>query len=110
VVPQVEAWGATLQPFANIATLFGLLGTSVGLIQSFQALAFAEPSEKAVKLASGISVAMNTTAYGLFVAIPTLVFQLFIQNRTKKIIDELDLWSVETENLLLARVRAMRQK
>ena len=58
---------------ANVATLTGLLGTIMGLIQAFDAVANAPADMKQSMLASGISVAMFTTAGGLIVAIPTLI-------------------------------------
>lgn len=64
-----------LATLANVATLAGLLGTIFGLQQSFSALAAAAAVEKAAVLAAGIAQAMNTTAFGLIVAIPCLVVQ-----------------------------------
>jgi biopolymer transport protein ExbB len=61
-----------LAMLANIATLAGLLGTIFGLQQSFSALALAGAADKAAVLAAGISQAMNTTAFGLMVAMPCL--------------------------------------
>ena len=69
VIPKVEKRLGFLQVIANISTLFGLLGTIQGLIQSFAAVASADPAQKAELLASGISKAMNTTALGLISAI-----------------------------------------
>jgi biopolymer transport protein ExbB len=73
VVPKLERRTHYLSSFANVATLLGLLGTIIGLIQAFQAVAAANPAEKAQLLSESISVAMNTTAFGLIVAIPLLL-------------------------------------
>lgn len=105
VVPQVLRRISTLQALANLATLMGLLGTIVGLIESFEALRDAPPDKKQEYLATGISLAMNTTAFGLIVAIPTLFAHLILSNVTKKIIEEIDQYSVKLENLLVSRKR-----
>jgi biopolymer transport protein ExbB len=78
-----------LSMFANVATLMGLLGTIHGLILSFQAVASADPSQKQALLAQGISVSMYTTALGLAVAIPAMVFFSFLTARQNTLIEEL---------------------
>lgn len=89
-IPKLEKRTHYLSMIANVATLLGLLGTIVGLIQSFQAVAGADSSQKAALLSAGISVAMNTTAFGLMVAIPCMVCHSYIQSRTNAIIDEIN--------------------
>ncbi|AHI05634.1 putative adventurous gliding motility protein R [Bdellovibrio bacteriovorus W] len=79
-----------LAMFANVATLLGLLGTIVGLINSFAGIANANAMEKATILSSGISLAMNTTAYGLIVAVPALVMYAVLQNRATRLTDDLN--------------------
>ena len=86
-----------------IATLLGLLGTIVGLIEAFEALEKATPETRQKLLARGIALAMNTTAFGLIVAIPTLIFHMILSSMTKKILDEIDMHSVKLENLLISR-------
>ena len=103
VVPQVQKRTASLNALANIATLLGLLGTIMGLIEAFKALENAEPENRQRLLAQGISLAMNTTAFGLIVAIPTLLAHLILSGMTKKILDEIDQYSVKLENLLVTR-------
>lgn len=105
VVPQVQKRTVMLTQLANISTLMGLLGTIIGLIQAFAALEQAQPEQKAALLARGIAVAMNTTAFGLIVAIPALAFYLIFAALTKKITDEIDLYSLKLENILIARIR-----
>ena len=68
-------------------------------------MANADPSMKQEMLANGISMAMYTTAFGLVVAIPTMVAHSIISNRTVKLIDEIDQYSVKLINLLAARQR-----
>jgi biopolymer transport protein ExbB len=103
VVPHILKRTPTLQALANIATLLGLLGTIIGLIEAFQALEKATPDTRQQLLSKGISLAMNTTAFGLIVAIPCLVAHLFLAGMTKKIVDEIDQYSVKLENLLVSR-------
>lgn len=100
VIPQLERRTHYLPTLANVSTLLGLLGTIIGLIQSFQSLAVADPSQKAFLLAQGVSVAMNTTAFGLIVAIPIMLCYSYIQSRTIKIVDTLDVYSIKLLNLL----------
>jgi biopolymer transport protein ExbB len=94
-----------LSMLANVATLTGLLGTIQGLIQAFDAVDSTNAETKSSMLAKGIAVAMFTTMMGLIVAIPVLILASVIQNKTTKILDEVDLYSVKTLNLLGARRR-----
>lgn len=89
-IPKIERRTPYLSLLANIATLLGLLGTIFGLIDSFQAVTSADASQKATLLAAGIAVAMNTTAFGLIVAIPSLVFYSMLNERTTHITDEIN--------------------
>jgi biopolymer transport protein ExbB/TolQ len=103
VIPSIQKRTNSLQAVANLATLLGLLGTVIGLIQAFQAVAQAAPDQKAAMLTSSISIAMNTTAFGLIVAIPCMGAHVILAGITKKIIDEIDQYSVKLENLLISR-------
>ena len=104
-VPNLEKRTAYLATFANIATLLGLLGTIIGLIQAFTAVAAANPSEKADMLSASISVAMNTTAFGLMVAIPLLVTNTVLTAKTGEIIDSLEMASVKALNVISAKAK-----
>jgi biopolymer transport protein ExbB len=103
VVPRLEKRTHYLSSFANIATLLGLLGTIIGLIQAFQAVANANPAEKADLLSASISVAMNTTAFGLMVAIPLLLVHSVLQSKTTEIVDSLEMASVKFLNTVVER-------
>lgn len=103
IVPQFERRTHYLASFANVATLLGLLGTIIGLIQAFQAVGAANPAEKADLLSASISVAMNTTAFGLIVAIPLLMMHSVIQSKTTQLIDNLELASVKFLNSIHER-------
>lgn len=100
VIPKVESGLNYLQMIANISTLFGLLGTIQGLIQSFSAVAAADPAQKAELLATGISKAMNTTFLGLLAAISIMMIHTFLSAKSDKIINEIDEFSVKLIDLL----------
>ena len=90
VIPQLEKRTGYLSMVANVATLLGLLGTIWGLITSFQAVAHADAAHKSALLSSGISVAMNTTAFGLLVAIPCMLVFAYLHEKTNDMIDEIN--------------------
>ncbi len=100
VMPRLEKRTHYLATFANIATLLGLLGTIIGLIRAFTAVSGANPAEKADLLSASISVAMNTTAFGLMVAIPLLLVHTLLQTKTTELIDSLEMASVKFLNSL----------
>lgn len=89
-IPKIEKRLNYLGLVANVSTLLGLLGTIQGLIESFSAVASADPSEKAKLLATGISKAMNTTALGLVSAISIMVVHTFLTSKSEKIVSEMD--------------------
>ena len=99
-VPRLEKRTHYLATFANIATLLGLLGTIMGLIQAFTAVANANPAEKADMLSASISVAMNTTAFGLMAAIPLLLIYTVLQTKTTELVDSLEMAAVKFLNIL----------
>lgn len=100
IIPSIDKRIHYLATLANIATLMGLLGTIQGLIQAFSAVGVADPSQKATLLASGISIALYTTFFGLMVAIPMLSMYTIFQARAMRAIDEIDEFSVKLMNLL----------
>ena len=100
ILPRLEKRTQYLATFANIATLLGLLGTIMGLISAFTAVANVDPAEKANLLSASISVAMNTTAFGLMVAIPLLLSFSYLQSKTTEIVDSLEMASVKFVNKL----------
>jgi biopolymer transport protein ExbB len=99
-LPRLEKRTPYLATLANVATLLGLLGTIIGLIAAFTAVANADPSEKATLLSQSISVAMNTTAFGLMSAIPLLMAHAMLQTKTTEIVDGLEMAGVKFLNLL----------
>jgi biopolymer transport protein ExbB len=103
VIPGLEKRTHYLASLANIGMLMGLLGTIVGLIGAFAAVAQANPAEKASLLAASISVAMNNTALGLVTAITLLLAHLYLETKTTEIVDSLEVASVKFLNALHER-------
>ncbi len=100
IIPIVEKRTHYLAMLANVSTLFGLLGTITGLIKAFAAVAQADPAQKASLLAYGISMAMNNTAFGLFLAIIFMMSHAYLFTRQSSIIDEIDELSIKFLNLV----------
>jgi biopolymer transport protein ExbB len=98
VTPLLERRTHYLATFANIATLLGLLGTIIGLIKGFTAVANVNPAEKADLLSASISVAMNTTAFGLIVAIPLLLLHAWLQSTANELIDSVEMAAIKFLN------------
>jgi len=90
IVPRLEKRTHYIATFANVITLVGLLGTIIGLIKGFTAVAQVNPAEKAEMLSASISIAMNNTAFALMVAIPFLLIHSFLQAKTSEIVDGLE--------------------
>jgi biopolymer transport protein ExbB len=100
IIPQLEKRTSYVALLSNIATLLGLLGTIMGLIEAFTAVTNANPAEKGDLLSASISVAMNTTAFGLMAAIPLLLFHAKLTSTTGQIIDNLEMASVKALNTI----------
>lgn len=105
IVPRLEKRTPYVALASSIATLLGLLGTIMGLIQAFTAVANANPAEKADLLSASISVAMNTTAFGLMVAIPLLVIHAILTTKTGDIVDSLEMATVKALNVFSRRAK-----
>lgn len=105
IVPRLEKRTHYIATFANVITLVGLLGTIIGLIKGFTAVAQVNPAEKAELLSASISIAMNNTAFALMVAIPFLLIHSFLQAKTSEIVDGLEAAKISFLNLV-QRLRA----
>jgi biopolymer transport protein ExbB len=79
-----------LSMMANAGMLFGLLGTVLGLIRQFSALAAADAADKQLLMAKGIAEAMNNTALGLMVALPMLVLHGIFSARSNKLVEDIE--------------------
>ncbi len=109
IVPRLEKRTHYIATFANTITLVGLLGTIIGLIKGFTAVAQVNPAEKAELLSASISVAMNNTAFALMVAIPFLLIHAFLQARASEIVDSLEAAKVTFLNLVHRATEAQGQ-
>ena len=100
-VHQLERYLTTLGTIATAAPLLGLLGTVVGLIEIFgsQAPGGGNPA----LLAHGISIALYNTAFGLMVAIPSLMFYRYFRGR----IEEYELELEQSSDQLLSQLRRL---
>ncbi len=100
IVPRLEKRTHYIATFANTVTLVGLLGTIIGLIKGFTAVAAVNPAEKAAMLSASISVAMNNTAFALMIAIPFLLIHAFLQARAGEIVDSLEAAKITFLNIV----------
>ena len=91
-----------LPNIANMSTLLGLLGTIIGLIEAFAAVAVAPPDMKSQMLTQALAIGLNSTAMGLIVAIPTLALYIWLNGTTKKIADDIDEYALKIQHLLAA--------
>lgn len=98
VVHELERFLNTLGTIASITPLLGLLGTVFGMIQVFSVISVRGIGDASI-LSGGISQALYTTAAGLSIAIPTLLFYRYFQGR----VDELVI-TMEQEALKLVEV------
>ncbi len=103
IIPRMEKRTHYLGALANVGMLLGLLGTVVGLISAFASIANANPAEKATLLAASISVAMNCTASGLICAITLLLSHMYLDSKTTRLIDSLEIASVKFLNSVVER-------
>lgn len=104
--PEVKKRVSSLWSLANIATLVGLLGTVLGLITAFGAVSKADPATRQQMLAQGISHALHHTAMGLGIAVTAIIFHLILSGLAKKIVADLELFSMKLENFLIVQTRS----
>lgn len=103
VLPKLSKRLPFLSMLANVATLLGLLGTIFGLTTAFSAVGAADPSQRSAFLAAGISQALNTTAFGLMVAVPAMVLHSFLVGKVESIVEQVDEVSVKLVRSLTGR-------
>lgn len=107
--PRLEGWTSFLAVFGNVAVLIGLFGTIIGLIISFSGVAQADAAKKAEMLSKGISEALNCTAFGLLVAIISIVSYGFFQVRIGRIVNDMQESSMTLMNLVVANRDKMKE-
>lgn len=110
VLPQVTKRIPYLAMLANVATLLGLLGTIMGLIQAFRSVAQADAAAKQDILSKGIAVAMFTTAFGLIAAIPSIIGHTVLSTRQNGLLSTIEVKATDLFNYLSARNRRLAKK
>lgn len=108
-LPKIETRTGYLAMLANVATLVGLLGTILGMIEAFHgadAMSASAEASKA-KIVSGIAEAMNCTAFGLICAVPALLFFAALNGWTQNILDTINEVSVQVMNMVVAHRKAV---
>jgi biopolymer transport protein ExbB/TolQ len=100
-MPYLEKRTGYLGMISNASTLVGLLGTVIGMIAVFAAVASVSAADKSTMLSAGIAEAMNCTAYGLITAIPPLVVFSVLQGRTQHLSDEINGAVASTINMVM---------
>jgi biopolymer transport protein ExbB len=101
-VSQLKKGLRVLNGVSTLSPLIGLLGTVVGMIQSFNDIATAGAMGQTETLAKGIAMALLTTAVGLLIAIPAMAAWLFIAGRVDAVVTEMDRLGQELVNLISA--------
>ena len=99
---QEQAWGLLrriewLSLIGNVSPMVGLFGTVFGMIKLFNAIVIAGGQPQPSQLADGISVALVTTFWGLFIAIPALAIHGVFRNRVETLVNDA---VVEAENIV----------
>jgi biopolymer transport protein ExbB len=94
-----------LSDIGTIAPLIGLLGTVIGMIQAFNVIAFQTAVVKPILLAGGVSKAMVTTAGGLILAIPALLFYTYFKGRVQNIVDAIETYYVDLNRFMDSNTR-----
>ena len=90
-----------LLDIAVVAPMIGLLGTVMGMLQAFNAVALDLAKAKPMLLAGGVSLALVTTVAGLIVAIPAMIAYAYFRNRTSGLVSRLEIASTELLTRLL---------
>ena len=97
-----------LNLIGNVSPMVGLFGTVYGMIKLFNTIVMAGGEPQTVQLADGISVALVTTFWGLFIAIPALAVHGVFQNRIEALVNDA---VMEAESIMPEIRRALeRQK
>ncbi|MEC9488265.1 MAG: MotA/TolQ/ExbB proton channel family protein [Halanaerobium sp.] len=92
-----------LDVIATVAPLIGLLGTVLGIIDSFNILAAMRGMAAPQQLSSGIAEALITTATGLVIAIPCMLIYSYFTSRVDKAAHEMNKWTVHLISILKER-------
>lgn len=110
VTNSLRRYFRVLNAIATVSPLLGLLGTVVGMIAAFNAIATSDAMGRPELLATGISQALLTTAAGLSIAIPALIIYLFFASRVDRLIIDIDALGQELVPLVSAEEMGPRPK
>lgn len=99
-VPRLERYLSILNAIAHAGPLIGLLGTVIGLLDSFTNLSSANGITTPAEVARGVYQSLVTSALGLVVAIPAYLFYAFLSARAQSIMHDLERAGVEIVNLI----------
>lgn len=102
-MPKLQKRTGYLSMLSNVSTLLGLLGTIFGLIEAFSGIGASDAAQKQDILAKGISTAMGTTAFGLIVAIPTMIAFSVLSSRQNRLADDIEEGSITLYNRIASR-------
>jgi biopolymer transport protein ExbB len=102
-IPKLEKFLTSLGTIANISTLLGLLGTVTGNISAFGVLGDGASMGNPALLAGSIAEALVTTASGLVISIPALIFHNYFVAKVDKIISEIETSITELQLNLLKK-------
>jgi biopolymer transport protein ExbB len=109
-VSQLKKHLRVINGVATVTPLLGLLGTVIGMIQAFNDIASAGAMGRADQLAFGIALALLTTAFGLAIAIPSLIMYMYLAGRVDALVLEMDLLAQDVVNLISAEALADRHE
>jgi len=105
-LPNLSKRLAWLGLLANSATLIGLLGTITGLITAIAGVGEADAATRSARLSAGISEALHCTAFGLTVAIPTLIVQGWFVSRVEELGDQIDQLAIRLGKVMSSPAQA----
>ncbi|MBI3569669.1 MAG: MotA/TolQ/ExbB proton channel family protein [Gammaproteobacteria bacterium] len=99
IVPELERYLRSLGTIAAISPFLGLFGTVVGMIQMFSGIGQHGVGDPSI-VAAGISTALITTAGGLAVAIPSLMFYRYFRGRVNELLIEMEQEAIKLVEIL----------
>lgn len=105
-VPRLERNLGILHTLAHLAPLLGLLGTVLGMVDTFTQISAASGVITANELSYGIYRSLLTTALGLGIAIPVFVGYSYLSSRVKRLMHDMERGGIEIVNMLTERDRS----
>ncbi len=109
-VGQLRKHLRVLNGVATVTPLIGLLGTVIGMIQAFNDIASSGAMGKADQLAAGIAIALLTTAFGLAIAIPSLIMFMYLSGKVENLVIEMDELAQRVVRQISAEAVASRRR